>query len=69
MGGSLEGMKYNIFNEWMNGKVRAKKPIKGHIIRNVDAFIRHNSGMGIALGTILLVSGLVTLGVNWLDCA
>ena len=45
-GGRLEGMKYSTFNEWMNGKRKAKKPVKDHIIRVFDSFIRHNSGTG-----------------------
>jgi len=46
-GGSLEGMKYNTFNEWMNGKRKAEKPVKCHIMRVFDSFIRHDSWMDI----------------------
>ena len=46
-GGSLEGTKYVTFNVWIMGNMRAKRPIKGHIIRAFESFIRHNSGMGI----------------------
>jgi len=43
-------MKYSTFNEWMNGKRKAKKSVKGHIIRVFDSFIRHNSGAGVIKG-------------------
>ena len=46
----MEGMKYNTFNVWMNGKRKAKKSVKGHIIRVFDSFIRHNSGAGVIKG-------------------